>query len=56
MVGKCRGGKTPAVVAKLDKKYPDMEIVDEAGFSRLMVPTRDEFLAELAAPQEAPCH
>src|SRR5262249_9970367 len=28
---------------------PPMEVVDEAGFCRLIVPTRDEFLAELRA-------
>jgi uncharacterized protein YjbI with pentapeptide repeats len=47
VVGQGRGGKRPAIVAKLEKKYPQMEVVDESGFCRLIVPTRDEFLAEL---------
>jgi uncharacterized protein YjbI with pentapeptide repeats len=49
VVGKGRGGKPPAIAAKLEKKYPQMQVVDEAGFSRLLLPTRDEFLAELRA-------
>lgn len=49
VAGQGRGGKPPALVAKLEKKYPQMEVVDEAGFNRLLLPTREEFLAELQA-------
>jgi uncharacterized protein YjbI with pentapeptide repeats len=49
VVGEGRGGKPPALVAKLEKKHPELEVVDEAGFCRLIVPTRDELLAELRA-------
>ncbi len=49
VVGTGRGGKPPAIVAKLEKKHPHMEVVDETGFCRLIAPTRDELLAELRA-------
>lgn len=39
------GGKSPAAVAKLQKKYPALQVIDLAGFYRLLVPTPEEFIA-----------
>jgi uncharacterized protein YjbI with pentapeptide repeats len=46
VVGEGRGGKMPAIAAELSKKLPNLEVIDEAGLCRLLMPTRDELLAE----------
>jgi uncharacterized protein YjbI with pentapeptide repeats len=51
VVGEGRGGNPPAQAGRLQKKHPQMQVVDETGFCRLIMPTRDELIAELRAGQ-----
>ncbi len=53
VVGEGRGGQPPAVVAKVLKKHPGVQALDLADFCRLLMPSRDELLADLrAGPHE----
>jgi uncharacterized protein YjbI with pentapeptide repeats len=37
------GGNPPAAVAKIQKKFPQVQLVDQAGFYQLVNPTSEEF-------------
>jgi hypothetical protein len=41
------GGKSPAAVAKIQKKHPQVQLIDQAGFYQLVNPTAEEFRAIL---------
>ncbi|HEV3238229.1 MAG TPA: pentapeptide repeat-containing protein [Gemmataceae bacterium] len=47
ITGEGRGGSPPAIVAKVQKQHPNVQILDEADFCRLLLPSRDELLAEI---------
>lgn len=47
VVGEGRGGKPPSVVAKVQKQHPTIQILDEADFCRLLLPSREELYALL---------
>ncbi len=47
VAGKGIGGKPPGAVAKIQKKYPSVQVLDEADFHRMVVPTPEEFMAIL---------
>jgi uncharacterized protein YjbI with pentapeptide repeats len=41
------GGKPPAAVARIQRKYPGVQVVDDTGFYRMLAPTLEEFVALL---------
>ncbi|OWK43736.1 pentapeptide repeat-containing protein [Fimbriiglobus ruber] len=46
------GGKPPGAVAKIQKKHPQVQVIDEPGFYQMIVPTAEEFLEILqSGPQ-----
>jgi uncharacterized protein YjbI with pentapeptide repeats len=47
VAGEGRGGNPPGAVAKIQKKHPAVEVLDEEAFCRLLLPSRAELLAEL---------
>jgi uncharacterized protein YjbI with pentapeptide repeats len=49
VAGEGRGGNPPAAVAKIQKKHPSVQVVDEAGLCQLLLPSPDELCAELRA-------
>src|SRR5687768_8573083 len=44
IVGYGVGGKPPAAVAKFQKKYPQVQTIDQGDFYQLVIPTAEEFL------------
>lgn len=47
-VGEGRGGKPPGEVAKLEKQYPAMQVLDLAAVARLLLPKPEDILWQLA--------
>ncbi|MBN9521702.1 pentapeptide repeat-containing protein [bacterium] len=45
--GSGAGGKPPAAGARIQKKYPNVRVVDDTGFYRMVAPTPEEFVALL---------
>jgi uncharacterized protein YjbI with pentapeptide repeats len=53
VAGEGRGGNPPAMVAKVQKQHPSVQVLDEADFCKLLTPSREELHAELrAGPRE----
>jgi len=51
-VGEGRGGKPPGDVAKLQKKYPAVQVLDQAAIAKFLLPSREEVLYRLAHREE----
>jgi len=47
VVGEGRGGKPPGDLAKLQKKWPQIQVLSPADFARLVLPDREELLREI---------
>ena len=53
VVGEGRGGNPPSAVAKVQKKHPSVQVLDLAECCRMLMPSREELLAELrSGPRE----
>jgi uncharacterized protein YjbI with pentapeptide repeats len=56
VVGDGRGGKPPALVAKLQKQHPGMQVVDVTALAQMAVPTPDQLLAVIRSGLKKDAH
>jgi uncharacterized protein YjbI with pentapeptide repeats len=52
VAGEGRGGNPPAAVAKVQKQHPSVQVLSETELAEMVMPTPEEFLAEVRAGQK----